>query len=142
MRGDLYIQLCLNRYLVVVGQRRTLRKAAYPQLGRYGARRTRRRRHLLASHLSRLYGTLILFVSALPELVLRLANMNITLHGVNSDTVDEVLGDVVETARMAGAEDINVYAEAEDLPLLAAAAAKIRNLPAGFQLHELVPAMA
>ncbi len=83
-----------------------------------------------------------MFVSALPELVLRLANMNITLHGVNSDTVDEVLGDVVETARMAGAEDINVYAEAEDLPLLAAAAAKIRNLPAGFQLHELVPAMA
>lgn len=68
--------------------------------------------------------------------------MNITLHGITEETVDEVLGDLLETARLVGDEDIHVHATAEDLPLLAAAAAKIIDLPEGFQLHELMPAVA
>lgn len=65
--------------------------------------------------------------------------MNITIHTASESTADDIIGDILEDARLLGVEEINVFAPSDTLPILAAAAAAQPHLPEGLQFHELVP---
>ncbi len=64
--------------------------------------------------------------------------MNITIHNATEDTADEIIGDIVEQARLLGVDEVHVFAPADVLPLLAAASVTLPWLPEGLRLHELV----
>lgn len=53
-------------------------------------------------------------------------------------TARQLIDRVLAVADLINLPEVHVCAEAEALPLLAAAAAEIKDLPEGFQLHQIV----
>ncbi|MDR7330716.1 hypothetical protein [Corynebacterium guangdongense] len=64
--------------------------------------------------------------------------MNITIHSATEETADQIIGDLVEQARLLDVDEVNVFAPSDVLPLLAAASVTHPWLPEGLRFHELV----
>lgn len=52
-------------------------------------------------------------------------------------TARQLFGRVIEVADMIQLSEVHIWAQADALPLLAVAAAEIKDLPEGFQLREV-----